>query len=658
MKSLKFKIGIFIALAVLAVVFFQTKNYLKTSYDLDSSFNFLSFLSNTATATTSFNNKPAILKKKKTVINSNKINMDKIIPLGINNPFSYPDVDVLGEKCLKNKGVLMLSSQTGRNYSETHIEKNNLEKCLPVAVSYMNNIKDIGVNVISQHFTRRYDENGMSYFGVEEKNHINHEVAIQLYVGSFGNYFWVAVNPVSSKGFVGDINIETHQVVAKDEISKKAIYLPSSEAGFAEWQKWLNASFDYLKDHNALDRLAYFQIGNESDGDYVKANKIERDNRNDFYWSAYAKLVEKSYDIIRSKSPKTKIVIGSMGSGGVTVEGFQRPVLEYLTGKINENGLLSGGIKKCGGSGCFDAYDYHDFSGYKEYQGRTACQPRKCVNPIVVIKKTPEYMKKLLNDNNFNDKKLVIQQGGTYTGQDSKVDQMEEYQTEEDQASYLIKRSVYLLANGAEQIQTGTYIEHTCTNGTIHNWFTVMGFSYNGIPKKETNDCKEKENKAKFNKKDCDGQLPCPDPGKGIKKLSYFAQKKLIEILKDDGLNKIEKISSNANDVYVFKTTKNNGKASYFAWWDWWNVCPRPDLKKKEMDTVCINSNKPSVIVSAGKNIARIRLTEIVPNQDAGELADKMNYKNIFTSSYEGVKEDGNVSIKLGTKPIYIETDL
>ena len=45
----------------------------------------------------------------------------------------------------------------------------------------------------------------------------------------------------------------------------------------------------------------------------------------------------------------------------------------------------------------------------------------------------------MLNDSGFFDKKLVIQQGGTYTGQDDKVNNLAEYQSEEDQASYLVK---------------------------------------------------------------------------------------------------------------------------------------------------------------------------------------------------------------------------
>ena len=53
----------------------------------------------------------------------------------------------------------------------------------------------------------------------------------------------------------------------------------------------------------------------------------------------------------------------------------------------------------------------------------------------------------------------------------------------------------------------------------------MMGFVYNGIPEKGAQDCEEKESGKKFIKETCDGQLPCPDPGKGVKKLSYYTYK-------------------------------------------------------------------------------------------------------------------------------------
>ncbi|OHA54008.1 MAG: hypothetical protein A2Z62_02350 [Candidatus Terrybacteria bacterium RIFCSPLOWO2_02_42_20] len=556
-----------------------------------------------------------------------------VIPFGVNNPFAYPETDSAGEDCLKNSSVFKKKS----SYSEKHIEIDKLKKCLPVAVSYMNNIKDIGLNVISQYFNRKYDASGMPYFGIEERNN---EVTIQLYVKDSGNYFWAAINPVSTKGFKGDIDAKTHQILKKDEFSKKGSYLPASEAGFAEWQKWLGAVFDYLNDHDTTNNLVYIQIGNESDSDYAKTDKIERDNPDDFYWSAYAKLAEKSYDIIKSRSPKTKIVIGASGAGSITIDGFQRPVLEYLADKIDETGKIANGSKKCGGSGCFDVYAYNNYSGYKEYKGRTVCQPRNCVNPILTFKRSPENMKKLLSDTGFPDKKMAVQQGGTYTGQDSKTEKMESYQSEEDQASYLVKGGIYLLANGVEQSSFSTYIEHLSFEDTIHNWFTMMGLTYNGIPKKG----------------ECDGQLPCPDPGRGVKKLSYYSYKKLIEVSKEKDWNSISAITTGMDDVYLYKLTDKTlgGKAIYFAWWDWWKKCPQPDNSKPEMDSVCLDKNRPTVTINVGKDIASIEITALVPKFDTGQEVEKTGYTNAFASRSEETKE-GIAKIILGTKPVYVK---
>ncbi len=667
MKFLNFKIGIaiLVLLTVSGVVFWQqTQTQDISEINQDGSGINVDIATATNSTVSGFrgaNNSLLNSKNSKSSDGTTASTKITVIPFGINNPFSYPDTDIGSERCVKNKSVFKKTA----SYSEKHIEISDLEKCLPVAVGYMNNMRNMGVNVISQHFNRRYDENGLPYFGIEEKEHKNHEVAIQMYVKDFDNYFWAAINPVSSKGFVGDINIETHKLLTENKSGDKFIYLPASEAGFSEWQKWLGAMFDYLNDHNATSKLAYVQIGNESDGDYAKkdGSTSKRDNKDDFYWAKYAKLVEKSYDIIKSRSPKTKIVIGSSGAGSVTFGGFQKPTLEYLSGKIDDNGLVVNGTKKCGGSGCFDVYDYHDFSGYKEYKGRTACQPKNCVKPILTVEKTPQNMKKLLSGSGFPDKKLVIQQGGTYTGQDDKEDKLTEYQSEEDQASYFAKRAIYLLANGVEQVLFGTYVEHSCYDGTIHNWFTMMGFAYNGIPKEGGDDCSPIGKKTKQikqeNKKvlattgDCDGQTPCPDPGTGVKKLSYFTAKKLIEVLKGSDWDNLEAITTGRDDVHLYKIVKD-GKTNYFAWWDWWNKCPRQDVSKPEMNTACIDKNKPTVSVSVGNAVSSVKATELVPDFDSGAKAEKAGYASSFRSGIESVKS-GTATVKLGMKPVYVE---
>lgn len=670
------------------------------------------------------------------------------VPFGINNPFKYADSDNGSEKCLQNKNNSALTLGHDANgspsYVERHIGLAVLKGCIPNGAGYMEDIKNIGVNIISQHFPRRYcgedcaQKNGFSdykdrpYFGLEEESHRNHEAAAQLYINGFNNYFWAAIAPASTKGYRGDIDIEAHQIIDKNIFAgnQRQRYLPNSPEGFAEWQKWLTAVFDYLDAHilrdengnpiiingkkqTAADKLLYIQLGNESDADYAKSVKkicAERFNvkqcnpkqiretkkgicrekygrecadkkeikkggsgnpRNPehYYWNAYVKLIESSYAIIRKRAPKAKIAIGATGAGGVTIEGFQRPVLEYLAGKIDEDGNpvpAAQQRKKCPdkdnviGAGCFVVYDYHDFSRYQDYRERKACRPRNCKDPYIEITRSPEYFRDLLDDTGFPDKKLVVQQGGTYTGYDSQADKIDEYQTEEDQAAYLVKRGCYLLSQGVEAMQFGAYIEHFGHKGTIHNWFTMMGLAYNGIPESA---------------KSCDGQLPCPDPGRDVKKLSWFSQKKLIETLKGSNWEKITPLitlsESNAAFTYAYKFIKNDTTQNpvYAAWWDWWKDYPREEAKVEKcksdhkgghasMDK-CINAldkDKMSKEITLNFDFAqgKIRITEAVPYTSVGQQAEVAGYGNAFHSYTQDVINQ-KATITLGKRPVYIE---
>lgn len=610
-------------------------------------------------------------------------NTEEIIPFGLNNPFSSPDSDVGSlEKCLKPNSSLKVKS----SFVERHIEPDVLKRCLPNGVKHMDNINDIGINVISQHFPRRYCEydcakkkdRELPYFGLEEDSHRNHEIAVQLYINGFDNYFWAAIEPSSTKFFPGDITIID---------AERRPYLPNSEEGFAEWQKWLSAMFDYLDAHAATDNLLYIQLGNESDGDYRKKTGADPQNRDDYHWLAHAKLIENSYKIIRERAPKAKIAIGTTGGNSVMIGGFQRPVLEYLSGKIDEEGKIVHREKRCDGTGCFDVYDYHDFSGYKDYREWEACRSRDC------ILKSPGYFRDLLNSSGFLDKGLVVQQGGTYTGQDNKINK--EYQTEEDQSAYLVKRGVYLLSQGVEAIQSVTYIEHFGFHNTIHSWFTLMGLTYNGTPtpgeippylpepsQKIKNDygnvCNKYPDKYKpwceyrNNQNICDGQLPCPDPGKDIKKLSWFSQKKLIEILNDSDYLRLENVNTDVPNTFAYKLIKNDTqKPVYVVWWDWWKDYPRGENGVEGCKTThkgnyadmdkCVNELDKDLmskkIILHFSSARKIKVTESLPKHTVGaqvnDYNDSFNFYDINDKD-DGVS-DNNYTITLGKKPIYIE---
>ena len=600
---------------------------------------------------------------------------EEIIPFGLNNPFKYSESDDNSETCLQNNSALTpgYNSSAELSYVERHIEPKALKRCLPRACGYMENIKDIGVNVISQHFPRRYDENplynGLPYFGLEEAGHRNHEVAIQLYVKGYKNYFWAAIAPESTKYFPGDIKIKGGDSS-----------LPNSEAGFAEWKKWLSAMFDYLDKHNAADKLLYIQLGNEPDGDYarsgkdipgkqnsanegasrkIKKTKKDPGNPRSYHWYAYARLIEESYGIIKNRArPQTKIVIGAMGAGGVALDGFQRPVLEYLSGKIDEKGNSVHRERRCAGTGCFDAYDYHDFSKYKQYQGRIACKPRDCEPPLEIkIIKSPQTFRQLLNETGFPDKGLVVQQGGTYSGYDSQVNKLGEYQTEEDQASYLVKRAVYLAAYGVKQAQFGTYIEHfpyKDDKGGIHNWFTLMGLVYNGIPESGK----------------CEGQLPCPDPGRDVKKLSYYAYKLLIEKLKGSDWDNVKLIETNTPNVYLCEFSRPQGLI-YVAWWDWWKEYPRPEAEVEQcaqrykgdhaFQDHCVNDINKYIVIKKNITFNFPQADKIEIDGDATDYAvakesgiTDADYEKGCVSSAQDVI-GGKVELSLGKEPLYIK---
>lgn len=129
----------------------------------------------------------------------------------------------------------------------------------------------------------------------------------------------------------------------------------------------------------------------------------------------------------------------------------------------------------------------------------------------------------------------------------------------------------------------------------------------------------------------------------------------MIEILKGSDTNKIVLLETKKEDTYLYKID-NGGETAYFAWWDWWNKCPRPDSSKPEMNTECVNKNKPTVFIDVGSDIYSVKITEIVPNFNSGKEAGRVGYSNAFKNMVKETKEV-SVAITLGIKPVYIKTE-
>src|SRR3989304_6162331 len=165
---------------------------------------------------------------------------------------------------------------------------------------------------------------------------------------------------------------------------------------------------------------------------------------------------------------------------------------------------------------------------------------------------------------------------------------------------------------------------HTYFFGTIHNQFNLVGLVYNGIPKKGA----------------CDGQLPCPDPGDGVKKLSYYTYKFLIEKFEGSDWDTLKMFTDSHKDLYLFRVIKR-GTQVYIMWWD----KAQNDLEKQKYVTLS---------VSPTGNKYKALLTEAVPNAASGANLNEKDYPNFFTITQLDIK-DKMLKIVLTDRPVYIE---
>ena len=93
---------------------------------------------------------------------------------------------------------------------------------------------------------------------------------------------------------------------------------------------------------------------------------------------------------------------------------------------------------------------------------------------------------------------------------------LRQLQSEREQAEYLVKRFVHHAAHGVTLTLWGTIREdETARKTSFEAIFRQNGLIYNGLTRTAA----------------CDPtvEFPCPDPGDGVMKLSYFTLKHLME---------------------------------------------------------------------------------------------------------------------------------
>jgi len=434
---------------------------------------------------------------------------------------------------------------------------------------------------------------------------------IDLVVGQGKANLWVVLGPPSNYKFTDGKKRENGTT-----------YLPNGPISRQAHKDYLTALVNYATAYGRQVsgdsgwHVASWNLYNEVSSEY----KSTFNNDIDKATTAYADFVIDSSKILRKLTPQSEIVLAGTGSG-TDLKGGHGEFYKLVFSKLKQANL---------DYSPFDYWESHWFGEFDNYQTNEKDYSAK-------------YFIKFLQENGYGDKKFLIRAGGTYSGQDlqERKGLMDNEQSERDQAEFLVKRFVYNLANGVKKIPWSTIYERAEYQGENHVQFQYVSLIYDGTP-----------DGVSKNQKCVDGWLPCPDPGRGVKKLSYFAYKKLIEVSKGKDWSKIEALATGVNDVYSYKIV-NGGKTNYFTWWDWWNKCPRPNLAKPGMDTACINKYSPTLSIAVDDNTPEVKITEAIPDFATGQEVDNAGYAKAF-KTYTISALNGKAEIPLGIVPLYV----
>lgn len=425
---------------------------------------------------------------------------------------------------------------------------------------------------------------------------------IDAAVGKGKAHLWLVINPVSFYKF-------TDGKLRRDGKT----YLPDGPVSRQAYRRYLTAlvnhatAYGRIKSGNPHWYVIRWNLFNEVLSEFSQT--FGKENAA----AKYAEFVLDSAGILRELSPESKIVLGGLGSEADFREGgpgaaFYIEVFDHL--RRARTDYIP-----------FDFFESHWYSAYTDYARNR--------NGSEVIKEIQDFLKR----QGYGDKQVIIQAGATYTGMDRDEPKglMNNLQSESQQAEFLFKRFIYNLAQGAKAIPWSLIVEHKKYHGDAHKIFCFTGLIYNGFPT--------------FEKCDPRRQQPCPDPGYGIKKLSYYTFKFLVEKLRGADFGNIERISTAMlpTHVYLYKVRRAGGPL-YVAWWDRFQ-----DAGTQKTVTLSLPDLKT----------ANAQVTDALPEFDGlfqtrtGHL-NETDYPHFFSSRTLPVI-DGSITLTLDDAPVFVE---
>jgi hypothetical protein len=121
------------------------------------------------------------------------------------------------------------------------------------------------------------------------------------------------------------------------------------------------------------------------------------------------------------------------------------------------------------------------------------------------------------------------------------------------------------------------------------------------------------------------------------KKLAYYTQKKMVEVLEGSAWRAMQMVADTDN-VRVYRLAKG-GRSIYVVWWDFFN------------DPSYV-SGASKVVRLTGLRVGSVRVTEAIPSAENGsEISD---YAAAFATQEREITDCG-VELTLGDSPVFVE---
>lgn len=358
----------------------------------------------------------------------------------------------------------------------------------------------------------------------------------------------------------------TYEMFAK---SKKS-FLPKDEVYYKKFVEAVVERYDGdgIEDMpNLKNPIKYWQVDNEPP----------------HAMTDYAQFLKISYEAIKQADGGAKVLIGGV-PGMPPLSAYLDSFDKYFLPILQDLSKIEGRY--------FDVLDHHWYGD--------------ATGDYSDMKKAYEYIDGKIKSLGIDYDEVWITEMGTYSGDPKGVNPLAgliDYpkQTEGQQAIDVVKRYVYPLSFGVKKI----FLAFGLIEGFKYDqgYFDFTGLIYDG----------------RFNS----------DLGSGVKKLSYYAYKKMVETLEDSDWSNIKTIQEK-DGVYVYRLLKH-GAPIYVAWND--------NQEEKQVTIYGVDSSE-------------VRITEAVPKYETGkELAD---YSTAFET--ETRKVDANkIIITLKDKPVFVE---